>query len=138
PAGVYVPLAQSAPSSVALAVRARAGAPSQLFRTLREAAFAVDPDVPLYEVRTHAELVRDNSWFYGFGAGIMGATGLAALMLAAVGLCGVIAFTVGKRLREFGVRVALGAPGRNVVTLVMRRGALQVGIGIAFGLALAV
>src|SRR5690606_6334937 len=90
PAGVYVPLAQSAPSSVALAVRARAGAPSQLFRTLREAAFAVDPDVPLYEVRTHAELVRDNSWFYGFGAGIMGATGLAALMLAAIGLYGVI------------------------------------------------
>lgn len=136
PAGVYVPLSQAAPAGVSVAIRTRGTAPVELVRPLREAAFGIDGDVPIFDVRTMPQLVRDNSWFYDFAAGIMGVTGITALLLAAIGLYGVIAFTVGKRLREFGIRMAVGATGGDVLRLVMRRGAIQLGIGLAIGMVL--
>ncbi|HSJ14634.1 MAG TPA: ADOP family duplicated permease, partial [Longimicrobiales bacterium] len=138
PAGIYLPLAQEPPAAVRLLVRARGADPAELSATLRRVAFAADPEVPVYDVRSMRTLIEDNNWFYGMGAGIMAACGAAALLLAAVGLYGVIAFSVERRRREFGVRMAIGARAADIVRLVVRRGTLQLAIGTALGALLAV
>jgi predicted permease len=136
PAGVYVPLAQSRAGSVSIAIRVRGGQPMDMGGAVRAAAFRLDPDVPLYEIKSMPTVVLDNSWFYGLGVGIMGACGLAALLLATIGLYGVIAFSVTRRTREFGIRMAVGASPARVIRLVLRQtGGLAV--GLALGLALA-
>lgn len=137
PAGAYVPLAQIGAQSVSIAARVRAGAPLALTDAVRRAAFQLDPDVPIYEVRSMPDLIVDNSWFYGLGAWILGACGGAALLLAIIGLYGVIAFGVERRTREFGIRMAVGARPAEIVLLVLRQGSLQIAVGIAIGLGLA-
>ncbi len=140
PEGVYLPLAQTASQGVAIAVRVRGGRPLDIGGAVREAAFRLDPDVPLYEVKDMPHLVEDNSWFYGMGAGIMGACGVSALLLASIGLYGVIAFSVTRRAREFGIRMAVGASPAHVIRLVLRQtGSLALGMimGLVLALALA-
>jgi len=136
PAGVYVPLAQAPPLTFSVAAVARTDG-ATVARAIREATSAIDPDVPVYEVRTMAQVITDNSWFYGMGLVIVAACGITALVLAAIGLYGVIAFSVGRRTREFGIRMAVGANPGSIVRLVLSRGALQVTIGLALGFALA-
>lgn len=135
PPGIYVPLFQSIPTTVGILVRSR-GAPLGLAPAVRQAAYDQDPDVPVFNVRTMARLIEDNSWFYGMAAAIMAVCGLAALFLAATGLYGVVAFSVGRRTKEFGIRMAMGAAPRDVLRLVLQRGAYQVLIGLGLGLAL--
>jgi ABC-type antimicrobial peptide transport system permease subunit len=137
PAGVYVPLAQALAATIAIVARTRGGSATPAIDAMRAAAFAIDRDVPIYEVRRMAQVVTDGTWFYAFGAGIMGVCGLAALLLAAVGVYGVIAFSVGQRRREFGIRRALGATSLAIVRLVLGRGVTQVAVGLALGTALA-
>jgi ABC-type antimicrobial peptide transport system permease subunit len=69
-------------------------------------------------------------------AWIVGACGVSALVLAAIGLYGVMAFSVGRRRREFGIRMALGAAGPRIVALVIRNAALQIAIGVFLGVLL--
>jgi ABC-type antimicrobial peptide transport system permease subunit len=69
-------------------------------------------------------------------AWIVAACGASALLLAAIGLYGVMAFSVGRRRREFGVRMALGAAGPRIVALVIRNAALQIAIGLSLGVLL--
>ena len=138
PAGVYVPLAQSTFQSVSMAVQAQGRAPLSLTDAVRAAVFAVDRDVPIYEVRDIPQLVVAGTWFYGMGAGILGVCGAAALVLAFVGVYGVIAFSVGRRRREFGVRMALGADASDIIRLVLGRGMLQIALGLGVGLLLAI
>ena len=136
PAGVYLPLAQRTPGDVSIALRVRAGPPLEIANAVREAAFRLDPDVPLYEVKDMPTVVVDNSWFYGFGAGLMAACGLSALLLATIGLYGVIAFSVSRRAREFGIRMAVGASPVQVIGLVLRRTG-SLGLGLVIGAVLA-
>jgi predicted permease len=137
PAGIYVPITQNAPASASIAIHARGDA-NPLAASVRAAAFALDRDVALYELRTMDRLIADNSWFYGLGAAIMAACGATALLLASIGLYGVIAFSVGRRTREIGIRMAMGARPSNILSLVLRRGVLQIAAGtlLGFGLAL--
>jgi putative ABC transport system permease protein len=135
PPAVYAPLAQTPSRDLSVAVETR-DAPA-IAASIREAVAALDPDVPVYDVKSMNEVIGDNSWFYGFGVGIVGACGLAALLLAAVGLYGVIAFSVGRRTREFGIRMALGAAPASIRSLVVRRGSLQLVIGAVIGFGLA-
>jgi predicted permease len=137
PAGVYVPLAQSAPEAVAVAARVRGGDPLAITGAVRAAVFAVDRDAPIFDVRAMPQVVTDGTWFYGLGAGLVGVCGVTALLLAAVGVYGVVAFSVGQRRREFGIRVALGAQGVSIVGLVLRRGAGQLALGLGGGALLA-
>jgi ABC-type antimicrobial peptide transport system permease subunit len=83
------------------------------------------------------EVVEDNSWFFGFGASIVGVSGFSALALAAIGLYGVIAFSVGRRTREIGIRMAVGATPQGIIRLVLWKGAWQVVVGVALGIVLA-
>jgi putative ABC transport system permease protein len=138
PAAIYVPLAQAVPVEITIAGRIDRGEPLQLAEAVRAAAFKLDPDVPIYDVRSMPQLVVDNSWFYGFGAGIMIVCAVSALLLAMIGLYGVIAFSVGRRIREFGIRMAVGAVRGDIVRLVLRQGAPHILVGVALGLALAI
>jgi ABC-type antimicrobial peptide transport system permease subunit len=119
---------------VTIAVRTR-GAPLAAAPVIRAAVREMDPDVPVYEIKSMVDVLSDSSWFYGMFAWIVGACGVSALVLAAIGLYGVMAFSVGRR-REFGIRMALGAAGPRIVALVIRNAALQIAIGVFLGVLL--
>jgi hypothetical protein len=133
---VYVPLAQRHASPVVLQVRSTgpAGAAAPAVRAaLRELA----PDLPFGEVRA-LTAYRDEAMLPStLMARLLGIFGTAALVVAAVGLGGVVAFTVAERTREIGVRLALGADAGAVVRLVVGQGMRLAGVGIALGLPVA-
>lgn len=135
--GYYVPLAQRDPRFVSLVLHSAGGDPLALAAPVREAIRTLDPNLPIYNVDTMAGVVRQASWFYQVFGTLFIAFGAAALFMATVGLYGVLSFSVSRRLREMGIRMALGASPRDVVRLVMRQGAVQIGLGLAGGLLMA-
>jgi predicted permease len=137
PDGFYVPAAQSDPSFLTLVVRSAAGRPDALGPALREAVRAVDPDVPLFDLRSVDAAIEQSSWFYSVFGSVFVAFGLAALFMASVGLYGVLSFSVSRRTQEMGIRMALGAESRQVIRLILRQGVMQLGIGLGAGLLLA-
>ena len=135
-AGYYVPLAQSdMGGTVQIAVRARENAPA-LTLLVRSAIASIDRDLPVYSVLTMSQIVHRELLFYDIFGTLFGAFGLAALFLAAAGLYGVMSFAVTQRTREMGVRSALGAQGRRLVVLIMRRSLIQLAIGLVLGVGL--
>ncbi len=135
---VYVPAGVLPARGAYVLMRAAPGRePPSLVPELRSTLAALDPDRPLYDVATlveHQRSARLTEWFF---AGFFALFGLAGLFMAGAGLYAVIAFTVGRRRREVGVRVALGADARRVAWTVARDAAWQLGIGLALGLGLA-
>ena len=138
PAGIYLPLAQVAPTSMSIAAQVKTGPALAVTAAVRAATFAVNSQIPIYDVRDMPQVVQDGTWFYGMTAGILGVCGASALLLATVGVYGVIAFSVGRRKREFGIRMALGASSNSIVALVLSQGLAQIVIGLAIGAALAI
>lgn len=136
PSGYYIPISQSnVGGSVRIAVRSQrdvAGATA----LVRGALAGLDPELPVYEVLTMDQVVRRETWFYTVFGTFFTGFGIAALVLAAAGLYGVMSFAVTQRTREMGVRSALGARGTQLVRLIMRRSVIHLGIGLALGLAL--
>lgn len=110
--------------------------PLALVPAVRAAVRAADPDVPLDGVMTLASRVSRASAPQRFNARVVSAFGAVALLLALQGLFGVLAFTVERQRREIGVRLSLGARGRDVVRLVAQRGLRLVGLGLVVGLPL--
>lgn len=106
-------------------------------KDVRAAVRAVHADTPIYWVRDMPEVIRQETWFYNLFGGLFITFGLAALFLASVGLYGVLAFSVSRRVREMGIRMALGANAGAVIRLVLREGTLQIVVGLAIGLGLA-
>lgn len=135
PEGFYVPLAQADAQFVTIAVRGR-GDPMALAAPVREELGALHPDTPLYWVRTMEEALAANLWQVDLFGGLFAIFGLGALFMAAVGLYGVISFSVKQRTQEVGIRMAMGAEGGHVLRLVLRQGTLQVLLGLSLGLAL--
>jgi ABC-type antimicrobial peptide transport system permease subunit len=108
-----------------------------LAEAVRQAITEVDPVQPVYHVKTLERLVGDSALPRSTTAALMVVFGGLALVLAAVGLYGVIAYAVSQQTREFGVRLALGATPLQLVSVVLRSGMLMVGAGIVIGLSAA-
>lgn len=136
PEGIYVPLSQSDARFVSIAA-ATEGDPMALTPAVREAVASLDPYLPIYWVRTMQEAIDRMMWFVDVFGVIFAIFGLAGLFLATVGLYGVMAFSVQRRTREVGVRMALGAGGSRILGLVLRQGATQLALGTFLGLGLA-
>ena len=134
-AGLFVPLTQRHATFVSLAVRA----PNAMALTaqIRGAALALNQDIPIYNIYAMSEAVTRNLWHVRVFGGLFMVFGVVALVLAAVGLYAVMAFSVSRRAREVGIRIALGARTGHVLRLVFRQGVIQLAIGMTLGLALA-
>jgi predicted permease len=132
---IYLPFAQNYSGMMTLHVRAPRAESGALLAALRREAQGVDADVPLTGVMPLKEAVAFSLIPLRLAATLVGALGLFGLLLAALGVYGVVAYTVGARTREIGIRVALGAQGRDVLRLVMRQGVVLAALGVCLGLA---
>ena len=138
PVGYYIPIAQSdVANGVRIAVRTR-GEPAAVTSLVRSAVASLDADLAIYDVGTMRSVIERQTMFYTIFGSFFMAFGCCALFLAAAGLYGVMSFAVTQRTREMGVRSALGAQGRQLIVLIMRKSVLQLAIGLAAGLGLAV
>jgi ABC-type antimicrobial peptide transport system permease subunit len=108
-----------------------------LLPALRAAVLEIDPNQPVYDQQTMRSLLEFSMVQYRFSLRLLGALGLVALMLAGIGIYGVIAQLVAERTREIGIRIALGGDQRSVQGLVVRQGMLPAALGIGAGLLLA-
>jgi predicted permease len=134
---VYLPYEQNPRSRMTLIVQAASNADA-LATPLRDAVRSIDGNVPVYNLRTVATLYESRAtgtWLQFFE--MVGTMGFIGLALATTGLYGLVAYTVSRRVKEFGIRIAVGATQRDVVWLVERRGLILAGVGIAIGGALA-
>jgi putative ABC transport system permease protein len=134
---VFKPFAQSWPGTATLVIRTT-GAPVDLAPAVRSALRQVDPEVAVYDVRSMSTHLDNGSAFFPFrlGAFMTGLFGAMGVLLAAVGLYGMIAYHVGQRTQEIGLRMALGARGGDIIGEVLLRGGRFAAIGIAVGVAL--
>jgi predicted permease len=132
--GVYIPLAQRCPATVTLLARTRTADPLTLTSAVRRQVAALDPDLPVYRIRSLDGELEHNRFFPNLFASLFAVFGAAALGLAAVGIYGVLAASVQQRTQEIGIRMALGAQRGSVLRLILRRGMGQLLAGLAAGL----
>jgi putative ABC transport system permease protein len=133
PQAVYVPARQQAPRSVTLLVRSRLD-PGSVMNAVRREVQAVDPDQPIYEMRTLEESLSRNMWPYRVFGTLFALFAGIGLLMSAVGLYAVMAYSVTQRTPEIGVRMAMGAMGSQVSWLILKRGLLQLALGLTLGL----
>jgi ABC-type antimicrobial peptide transport system permease subunit len=133
---VYRPLKQSSNLQLAIVLKTDAD-PRTLAAPLAREVRAVDPDQPTYGIRTMGEIVAYATAARRFSMQLLGAFAVLALALAAVGIYGVMAFVVGQRTREIGIRIALGAHPRAVVRLVLGQALVLAAAGVVTGIAAA-
>jgi putative ABC transport system permease protein len=132
---LYWPHAQSPRPSMSLVVRTTSADPRALGATVQRAVLAVDPDQPVYKVRTMMELMADSVARRRLAMLLLAIFAGAALLLAGVGIYGVMSYTVTQRAHEMGIRMALGASRANVLRLILGQSLALTLSGIALGLA---
>jgi predicted permease len=134
---LVIPYSIAAPASRALAIRS-AGDPSLLLNPVRAQLRAMDPEQPLVRPMTFAEIMGQQLIQPRFTMALFTAFAVIGLALAAAGIYSVLSFHVTRRRHELGVRMALGAPRRHVLTLMLTMGGRLAAIGLAVGLAASV
>ncbi|HEX9754428.1 MAG TPA: ABC transporter permease [Gemmatimonadales bacterium] len=138
PPTIYYSHLQAAENRMTLAIRAVTD-PASLTSALRAEVRAMDPTLPVYQVSTLEDVVAASppARTRRYSLVLIAGFGGAALLLALVGVYGVVAYSVSQRTRELGIRAALGATGSQILMLVLRRAAALVGVGIVAGCLLA-
>jgi predicted permease len=134
PFQIYTPMQQGAWGYVVVAIRT-SEAPESLATPLRQAVAEIDPDLPVFEVATPAELVRRGLSSFGLAGHVLSTFGVLGLLLAALGIYGVIANVVVQRTSEFGIRLAIGAQVRDILWLVLGKGLRLAVWGTLIGIA---
>lgn len=133
---MYIPYAQIT-MPLALCIRTRVDDPLSVAGAVRSEMASMDPEVPVYDVRSFTDYVSDSVAQQRFHAFLFGMFGLLALVLTAIGLYGVMAYTVAQRTHEIGVRMTLGASGVAVLRMILKSAFLLTGIGLLIGIAIA-
>jgi putative ABC transport system permease protein len=135
-AAAYVPLRQDANGFVNLLVRSQLP-PASVMNAVRAQVQDLDPDQPVFAIQTYDGMLRQQMWPYRVFGSLFTIFAVIALVMSAVGLYSVMAYSVTQRTAELGVRMALGANAGNIIWLVFRRGLWQTGLGLGLGLAAA-
>ena len=130
----YLPYRADPRSFMNLLARAE-GDPIALTPLLREEVRAIDPDLPLFNIRTMDAVLAQQRWPFRIFGSMFAFFAFIALMLSAIGLYAVTAYSVTQRTQEIGVRMALGAEGGQVMWLFLRRAFVQLAIGLTIGIA---
>jgi len=133
---LYTYLVQSPRYEMNLVLRT-SGAPEAAAPSLRRAVASLDPNLPLSRITTMEGLMEDSIWGENLARSLFSVFAVIALILAAVGVYGVISYSVVQRTHEFGIRMALGAQPGNIRNLVTLQGLKMAGIGVVIGLACA-
>ena len=132
----YLPLQQNHETGMTLHVRTSVD-PMVLAGTVRHEIQSLEKNLPVTGIRPMTEWLSTSLYAARMGALLLGAFGALALLLASVGLYGLMSFSVSRRTRELGIRVALGAQAGELFRMVLKEGAMLVSIGVVFGLTLA-
>jgi predicted lysophospholipase L1 biosynthesis ABC-type transport system permease subunit len=128
----YYPMTQNASLGMTFAVRTT-GEPARMAEALRRAVQSADPALPVYRIRTYEEVTDDSLLMRRWPMLVTTAFGAVALLLAAIGLYGVLAYLVTQRTKEIGIRMALGGSPRAIAELVAREGLVLMVAGFAAG-----
>ncbi len=133
---VYLPFAQAPTAAGSLVVRAH-GDPTALTSAIRDVAQSIDADQPLFQIRTVTDARAAGRAAHRLATTLLATFGSVALLLAILGIYGVVANNVGERTREFGIRLALGAAPRDILAVVFRNAVTLMIVGTAIGLTIA-
>lgn len=133
---IYRTYRQSPPFYTSLVLRTE-GDPLNVIQQVRSQVAAVDPNLPLFDVKPFDKVITDSIVGIAYVAAMMAILGLIALVLASVGIYGVMSYSVGERTHEIGVRMAMGASSRDVQKLILGNGVFLTIVGMAIGLPLA-
>ncbi|HEY6050938.1 MAG TPA: ABC transporter permease, partial [Thermoanaerobaculia bacterium] len=133
---MYVPFAQDPWWAAYVAIRVKPGRdPMALAPAIRRQVRALDPEMPVADIQPFSQAVSDAMAQPRFRTTLLGLFGATALLLAVVGIYGVISYTVGRRTREVGIRLTLGASPADVLRLILTQGIGLTAVGLAFGAA---
>lgn len=133
---IFYSFAQLSDADLSLVVRTSGDVASAMAGVQREVN-AIDPGIPLYRVTRMSDLLAQQTATARFGSTVLGSFSVVAMLLAAIGIYGVLAFVIGLSRREIAIRLALGASRGRVVRLIVRQGMTLVAFGIAIGLVIA-
>ncbi|MGC2743914.1 MAG: ABC transporter permease, partial [Candidatus Angelobacter sp.] len=133
---MYVPLVQTNETAVTVFFRTQ-GDPRSAMSTVRTLVQSLDRNLPITNLWPIGEVISQSLWASSFGASLLTVFAMIAMVLCAVGIYGVVGYSVGQRIREFGIRLALGAQPRDVLMMVLKQSAVIMGAGLVTGLAAA-
>ena len=131
---IYFPHAQNGVGLMTVAVRSAGTEPTAILAQVRREIASVDPNVPIADIRTMTQMVASSVAPWRFTMALLSVFAGVALLLASVGIYGVLAYSVNQRRREIGIRMSLGAQRRDVLQLFLSQGMVVTLVGIAIGL----